>query len=71
MVERMTLLGYGLWMKGDRLPKIILVGQPPKAKRKSSSSKTKEGGGRKGRLECKSTERRCVHLRWLGAVVSC
>ena len=37
MKERLRWLGHVLRMKDDRLPKIVLFGQPSKAKRKADS----------------------------------
>jgi hypothetical protein len=34
MKERLRWLGHVVWMKDDRLPKIVLFGQPSRAKRK-------------------------------------
>ena len=34
MKEILKWLGYILWMKDDRWPKIVLVGQPSRVKRK-------------------------------------
>ena len=36
MKERLRWLGHALWKKDDRLPKIVLFGQSPRAKRKAS-----------------------------------
>ena len=36
MRERLRFLGHVLWMKDDRLPKIVLSGQPSRDKRKAS-----------------------------------
>ena len=35
MKERLRWLGHVLWMKDDRLPKIVLFSQPSRAKRKT------------------------------------
>ena len=35
MKERLGWLGHVLWMKADRLPKIVLFGQPSRAKGKA------------------------------------
>ena len=35
MKDRLEWLGHGLWMRNDRLPKIVLFGQPSRAKRKA------------------------------------
>ena len=34
--ERFRLLGRFLWMKDERLPKIVLIGQPFRATRKAN-----------------------------------
>ena len=44
MKERLRWLGYVLWMKDDRLPNIVLFGQPSRAKRVSRSSPFGVGG---------------------------
>ena len=36
MRERLIWLGHVLWMKDDRLPKIVLLDQPSRAKRKAA-----------------------------------
>ena len=38
MKERCRWLGHVLWMKDDRLPKIVLFGQPSGATRKAARS---------------------------------
>ena len=35
MRERLRWLGHALWKKDDRLPKIVLFGQPSRAKQKA------------------------------------
>ena len=48
MRERLRWIGHFLWIKDDSLPKIVVVGKPPKAKRKAGRSRMGwEGVGRK------------------------
>ena len=35
MRERLRWLGHALWKKDDRLPKMVLFGQPSRAKQKA------------------------------------
>ena len=44
MRERLRWLGHVLWMKDDRLPKIVLFGEPFRAKRKAGHLRMVWGG---------------------------
>ena len=44
MRGRLRWLKYFLWMKDDRLPKIVLFGQPFRAKQKAGRPRLKWGG---------------------------
>ena len=83
--EILRWLGYVLRMKDDRLPKIVLFGQPFGAKQRAGrprlgechKERSKENekflGGYKEALNgfgWRRRVRRCVGLRWLSAAVS-
>ena len=73
MKERLRWLGHILQMKDDRLPKIVLFGQPSGATRKAGRPCLGWEGVKRealNKLGWRRSVRSCVGLRWLGAAVS-
>ena len=77
MRERLRWLGHVVWMKDDKLPKIVLFSQLPRAKLKSMSSSFWVGGRHRERSKGKGTswedvKRKSLNrFRWRRGAHSC